>query len=130
MSLSKFARYKLYQTFVLCCMLLLKTVYYGLVRYLRTNGDMTALKIFSLVQSWLQCQWLQCHLNTLFIQELNSSSYFSSCSTSFLLRNNSSFEILSSCVSMFNLLDNFLPHLFLNPSSTFLRRFVICSLRD
>ena len=130
MSLSKFARYKLYQTFILCCMLLSKTVYYGLVHYLHTNGNMTAFKVFSLVHGWLQCQWLQYHLNTLFIKELNSSSDFFSCSTNFLLRNNSSFEILNSCVSMFNLLDSFLSHLFLSPSSTFLWRFVICSLRD
>ena len=43
MSLSKFQRYKLYQTFALCCMLLLKTVYYGIVCYLHSYENMIAL---------------------------------------------------------------------------------------
>ena len=69
-------------------------------------------------------------MNTLFIPKLNSSSGFTSYSTNFLLRGNSSFEIFNSCVSMLNLLDNFLSLLFLGPSSTFLRRFFVFSLRD
>ena len=55
--------------------------------------------------------------------------FFFSCSTSFLLRHNSSFEIFNSCATMLNLIHNFLSRPFLSPNSTFLRRFV-CFLRD
>ena len=79
---------------------------------------------------WIQELIFSIDLSTLFTPELNSTSDFSSCSTSFLLRDDSSFEIFNSCVCMLNLLDNFLSSVFLSPSSTFSWQFVVCSLRD